>query len=490
MEIINMQKIKELEAVKTALNEASDLKSLLAVFDKFCYGGDKLESKAELGRVTFVVTAKGQEVETAFTVIDASKIIASNTLDGRINPDFPQTLQPRDRTRKSSILQVSKMASNLRPAQLADSGLSSHGSPIIGRDGVVESGNGRTMSIQKAYIEGKANDYKQYLIDNAPLYGLEKRIIGTMDSPILVRVRLSDVDRAQFARDSNLSDLQSMSAAETAWVDAESVTDSMMQQFNPSETGNLLAESNRPFISSFLKEIGDNSTAGLLTSDGRPTKQLIDRVQNAIFAKAYKNERLVKLVAEEPDPEIRNILNAMNGAASAFVQMQYLDGEVHKHASTELVKAVGDYVEFGEQKRKTLAADALDALVNATELVRQAKDSGQSIEEIINQKDMFASDNIAGETLARFIAANNRSAKRLTTAFKLLADAINNELIHQGMAAGDLFGGGEMTIIDVLAQVSVELESEFGKGLSQVSMFESLSSNSKRILLRYSMVFG
>ncbi|MCV5648823.1 hypothetical protein OFN55_39480, partial [Escherichia coli] len=82
----------------------------------------------------------------------------------------------------------------------------------------------------------------------------------------------------------------------------------------------------------FLREIGDTATAGLLTADGRPTKQLIDRIQNAIFAKAYKDERLVRLVSEEPDPEMRNILTALNTAASDFAQMQSLSGDAHHDA--------------------------------------------------------------------------------------------------------------------------------------------------------------
>ncbi|MEC6833046.1 hypothetical protein VXS06_14860 [Photobacterium toruni] len=457
------------------ISTSSSFKELLNIFNSYLKSADINTRKSGLGRVAYVVTAKGQEVATAFKIIDAKNLIPSNTLDGRINPEFPQELQPRDRTRKSSLMQVAKMAGNLSPALLSDSGLSSHGSPIIGRDGVVESGNGRTMAIQKAYVEGKADSYKEYLVNNAPLYGVESDKVKAMQSPVLVRVRLSDVDRAKFARDSNLSDLQSMSAAETAWVDAEVINDKMMQQFNPSDSGNLLAKSNQPFINSFLTEIGDNSTAGLMTADGRPTKQLIDRIQNAIFAKAYKSERLVSLVAEEADPEVRNILNAMNGAASAFVQMQYLDGEAHKQTADSLVSAVDSYSNADEQERNSLADDALNALVGAAELVRQAKTSGQSVDELIAQKDMFATDDIASETLARFIATNNRSSKRLTMAFKMLADSINDELTHQGQAVGDLFGGGEVNLVDILAKVSRDLELELGEGFNQSSLFESLS---------------
>ncbi|WP_308169524.1 hypothetical protein [Vibrio metschnikovii] len=424
------------------------------------------------GRTSYVVTAKGDEVETTFKLVEASNLIPSNTQSGRINPDFPQELQPRDRTRLSSQMQISKMANELRPQQLTDSGLSSHGAPIIGNDGVVESGNGRSIAIIKAYNEGKANHYRQYLIDNAERFNLDVHKIQAMNAPVLVRERVTELDRAKFARDSNLSDLQQMSAAETAWVDAERIDDKMIALFQPSETGNLLARSNQSFMNSFLTEIGDNSTAGLLTEDGRPTKQLIERMQNAVFAKAYKNEKLVKLVAEEPDPEIRNVLNALNGAAAKFVEMQYLSGEAHR----QTVSLLGDAVEIVENE-PSLADSALDSLVRATELVRASKESGQDIDELLAQAGLFGDNDPEAEALARFIATNNRSAKRMTAAFKAMAEAINNELLHQGQAIGDMFGGGKATLIDILGRVNQELEND---GVQSGFMFESMNKVDKQ----------
>lgn len=426
---------------------------------------DEIESK--LGRTSYVVTAKGDEVETAFKLVDASGLIPSNTQDGRVNPAFPQELQPRDRTRVASKMQISKMANELRPQQLTDSGLSSHGAPIVGADNVVESGNGRTMAIVKAYGDGKAENYRKYLIDNAERFDLDVRKIKSMAAPVLVRERITELDRSKFAKDSNLSDLQQMSAAETAWVDAERIDDKMIAQFQPSETGNLLARTNQGFINSFLTEIGDNSTAGLLTEDGRPTKQLIERMQNAVFAKAYKNEKLTKLVAEEADPEIRNVLNALNGAAAQFVEMQYLSGEAHKQATSLL----SDAVEIATDE-PNLAESALESLVKATELVRQAKDTGQNINELLAQAGLFGDNDPEAEALARFISNNNRSAKRMTEAFKAMAEAINQELLHQGQAMGDMFGGGGATLIDILGRVNQELES--GNGQSGF-LFESMS---------------
>ena len=443
-----------------AIDNTASVDSLVALVASLHY------SQTGLGRTSFVVTSKGLEVKTGFKVIDARSLVISNNLDGTINPKFPAELQPRDRTRMSSKIQVSKIAGNLRPAQLTDSGLSSHGAPIVGPDNVVESGNGRSMGILRAYEQGQADSYRQYLIEHAGDYGLKAADIEKMDMPVLVRERVTELDRAKFARDSNQSDLQEMAASEKAFVDAEMLDERLMAMFAPSEEGNLLARSNDSFIRSFMKEIGDTATAGLVTTDGRPTKQLIDRIQNAIFAKAYKDERLVKLVAEEPDPEMRNILTALNTAASDFAQMQMLSGDVHKQAVGGLVSGVEEVSGLDKQ--------AIAALQDAINLVRQAKDSGQAIEEAIAQQGLFEETSKEAEALALFIVANNRSAKRIGAAFKKLAQKINAELTHQQQALGDMFGGGDLLLVDVLSAVSREIEEEFGEGKGlNFAMFES-----------------
>lgn len=433
--------------------------------------------QTSLGRTSFVVTSKGAEVKTGFKVVNARSLIISNNLDGTINPLFPAELQPRDRTRMSSKIQVSKIAGNLRPAQLSDSGLSSHGAPIVGPDNVVESGNGRSMGILRAYEQGQADDYRQYLIDHASDYGLKGEDIAKMEMPVLVRERITDVDRAQFARDSNLSDLQEMAASEKAFVDAEMLDERLMALFLPSDEGNLLSRSNDAFIRAFMREIGDTATAGLVTTDGRPTKQLVDRVQNAIFAKAYKDERLVKMIAEEPDPDMRNILTALNTAANDFAQMQMLSGDAHKNTVNGLVGGVEEVSGLDKQ--------AIAALQEAINIVRQAKDSGQALEEVIAQQGLFEETSKEAEALALFIVANNRSAKRMGAAFKKMAQKINDELTHQQQALGDMFGGGNLSLNDVLTAVSAEIEAEYGEGKGlNFAMFESTPGQNDSYIAR------
>lgn len=422
------------------------------------------------GRVAFVNTPTGDKVETAFRVIEVDDLIISNTLDGRVNPEYPQNLQPRDRTRKTSMLQIEKIAGDLQPEQLTDSGLTSQGAPIIGLDRVVESGNGRTLAIAKAYQAGNAKGYKQYIVENAALYGLKSTVVLGMKEPVLVRVRKTEMDRAKFTRDSNRSDLQAMSAAETAWVDAETISRDMMQMFRPADNGNLLTRDNQHFVDKFMSEVGSAGAAGLYTSDGKPTKQMVDRLQNAIFAKAYKSEKLVKLVAEETDPEIRNVLHALNFAAADFVTMQELDGRAHDSVTTNMIDRIDDYSKTDVSERTGLAAEALESLIKATELVREAKATGQTIDAVISQQDMFSDSDPAGEALAAFISANNRSAKRLAFGFKALAQGINKELEHKAASIGDMFGGGDLTLIDVITSVNQEIINEFGNDANTIDI--------------------
>lgn len=428
------------------------------------------------GRVSYVATVKGASVRTAFKLVEANALIPSNGLDGRLNGAYPQELQPRDRTRVSSVMQITKLSRSLQPARLADSGLSSHGAPIIGPDRVVESGNGRTMAIIKAYVEGNAGEYRRYLEDNAELYGFTTSQVKSFSSPVLVRVRLDEVDRVQFTKDSNISDMQAMSPTEQARIDAEAMDDGVMSLFAPGSSGDLLAASNRPFVSAFLAKLTGEQAAGLLTADGRPTRQVIDRIRGAMFARAYQNDSLLQLAIEEPDPEIRNVLTALTTAAPQFVQMRALSGEAHKQTTDALAESV--------DMNRTLDEQALSALVEATTIVREARNNGQTVPEYLAQGDMFGDRDPQAAALATFIAANNRSTKRMAEAFTLMADEICQVLAHKGSAVSDMFGAPPVDLVSVLARVSDHMAEAYGeKAGIQVGMFDSFNFARQALLL-------
>lgn len=56
------------------------------------------------------------------------------------------------------------------------------------------------MGIIKAYQDGNADRYREYLIEHATEFGIRPEKVESMTAPVLVRRRLTKVDRVQFAR--------------------------------------------------------------------------------------------------------------------------------------------------------------------------------------------------------------------------------------------------------------------------------------------------
>ncbi len=358
--------------------------------------------------VKIFIPSTGAEIKAKLTVVSGKDLIPSHDKDGAVNPEYPEQLQPRDRKKGASRIQIGKMSSNLKPELLADSGSVDSGSPIIGTDGIVESGNARTLAILKAYEKGKAKKYLAYLRKNAESYGLTKADINAMEHPVLVRVRqgkMTMTERAEFARLANESGTAPMTPAETAKADAARITDDDMKVYAPSDDGNILAPSNRSFLTTFGSRLGDLASGGMTTTDGGWTKQFADRVQAAVFHKAYENEALLALMAEEADPGIKNILAALGQAAPAFARAR----------------------SAGEMGDLDLIAD----MVTAIELIKQTNVQGASIDQLLNQEDMFGGVDPAVGKIAKFIEDNIRSAKKLGEGFSKMAAGLEAEMAQQ-----------------------------------------------------------
>ena len=355
------------------------------------------------GKTGRVFTPKGKEIEVRYEIVDANDLVASHDLNGSINPDYPKELQPRDRGRSASKAQILSMANKINPELLGDSAKVSDGAPIVGPDGIVESGNGRTIALREAYRSGKADSYRKWLENNADKFGLSREEISSVENPVLVRTRLTDVDRAEFSREANQSDLASMSPSELAKSDAERISDDHMAVLNVPESGNILALANRPFVKRFLDMIGPQEAAQYYSKETGYTKQLANRIQNAIFAKAYGDERLLSLTAEESDPEIKNLISALNIAAP----------------------------EFARAKSAIMGIEGLDVtshIVEAAGIIRTARNSGVKLEEFLAQQNMFREYHPNSINVARFFDTNKRSAKKMGEALSTMASAMSREI--------------------------------------------------------------
>ena len=68
---------------------------------------------------------------------------------------------------------------------------------------MIETGNGRTIAIKRVYKQNteKAQEYRNWLIENADKFGLDRNAVEKAKEPVLVRVRLTEVDRVVFTQE-------------------------------------------------------------------------------------------------------------------------------------------------------------------------------------------------------------------------------------------------------------------------------------------------
>jgi len=317
------------------------------------------KAPAITGRKSTAKTEAGTEIEFDYDIYDINDIIASHDTNLRANPLYPAEKQPRGRARMASEAQINKITRELAPERLGENPLVSEGAPIVDKSAIVESGNARIIALQRLYESksDKAKEYKQFLIDNAEKFGLDVDKIRDIANPVLVRRRLSDVDIDKFIREANVPTVAAMSATEQALSDAKMLSDETLAMFDVGETGEIDTAANRDFVRRFFKEIATETEYGrYFTKEGLTSQEGINRIRNAIFAKAYENPEIVEKLSESTDVNIRNIVNAMVSIAPrlSILKNEIKKGNRHKYDITKDIAQASEKLSFLRNQNKTV----------------------------------------------------------------------------------------------------------------------------------------
>lgn len=99
------------------------------------------------------------------------------------------------------------IAHQIDPARLVEAADDAGGAPIVGRDGIVETGSARTIALQRIYRQNgqKAVEYRAHLAEQASRLGLDPAAVQAMRKPVLVRVPDEPVTPAMPSRSSSRS---------------------------------------------------------------------------------------------------------------------------------------------------------------------------------------------------------------------------------------------------------------------------------------------
>jgi hypothetical protein len=268
-----------------------------------------------------------------YRVVELDDLIASNTATGGINPDYDATLQPRMRERAASVRQVDQMAKNLvAEAYLWDFKTLDKGAMIIGSDLMVESGNGRTLALRRARDteQERWDDYQAKLRGQAAALGIADELEGKA-APVLVRERISDVDRAAFAREANAAPVLQMSPLEQARIDAGRLSTETLLSLEVKEDQSidkaLRAAANRGFVASFTETLPENERAMLMRKNGTLNQMGIWRMKAALFTRAFPGEageRIAETFLEALDSDVRNFENSISATLPRITRAESL----------------------------------------------------------------------------------------------------------------------------------------------------------------------
>lgn len=421
------------------MDSAETVRAELAKLDNPQQQSNTVQSKTET-----VVTPAGREFEVRHKVVEASDLITSNLDSGAINAEYPQALQPRDRTTLKSVTQVNDIANKLNPKLLGDSASSTNGAPIVSPGNEVESGNGRTLAIRKAYQIGKADAYKAWLVEQ----GYD---VDNMQQPVLVRERITPMNMAErvaYTTESNQRDTLDMSPSEQAMSDAPKVMDIL----HLVQGGSFNNTANREFVNAFLTGVASKNERGtMLDKDGVSlTQDGYRRIESALLAAAFNDAQIISQVIESKDSDIKAIGNALIEAAPQWAQV--------RKGVQEGILVEGVNVEAN--------------LVEAVHLVRKARQQNLSLSEMLNQDDIFdgSIDQVTKDFISIFYSGDKlnkaRSSQKVADALKSYA-----QLAMTAKATPNLFGDAPLSNEQILGQVHDRLKQ--GEAEKQQDIFSS-----------------
>ena len=416
------------------------------------------------GKKTNVYTDSGKKIPVQYRVVSADDLITSHDANAlEINPGYPAALQPRDRERVMMRQQVTGMANTLRPEDLADGRNLNQGAPLIRSDGVVLNGNGRTIAIARAQARNKerATAYRDYLVENAALFGFSKDEIENVKNPVLVREVQGDISEG-LMQDiiSSTTGGARMGASEAAQADAEKITYAMLDAYVPNEKGDLTTAANRNFVAGILhKIVGNGEMNAYLDKDGHVNADGIQRVKRALFACAYGDDELIAKMAESTDDDIRNVSNGMMAAAPMVARLAVKKGVPYVK---ELQDAISD------------AVKQLDTL----------RRSGESVKDYLGAQALFAEHEDSAEMRAilSFLDGNKRSGKRIATFFSRIAKELDEMETPSG---NELFDAEIPSLMDVLEGARQYAENGgqdglFGNDVQEVAEIKKALTNLAR----------
>lgn len=333
-----------------------------------------------IGYEDTAATADGTEYPVYYAVVEAEDILTSNDINGQTVKEFSDP-------------------------------------EVAGARAIA--GNGRIAGIKEAYARGNAEKYRASLAMDYKRTGIPEGAVTELKHPVLVRVLAPEYVTKNLADKSNTSGIARMTLRERAKNDAARIN---LDQLEFDENGAITDDTVKGFISQLPAE----ERAELTTKDGRINKTAKDRVEAAIFAKAYNNDYLISLLTETDSVEARSVLKTLLQLAPKVASLSGSELNI----SESLVTAAGKIITGVKRRYK--------------------------LKDIVAQRELD-SDPIADSIVSLF-AKDARSTKQVVETVTDLIEAIKTS---SESGTGDLFGETKITKGDISGLFDRMIESRY-----------------------------
>lgn len=227
--------------------------------------------------------------------------------------------QPRDRSRINSDAWIAETAGRLDPAQLMPSPNAAMGTPIVGPDGMIESGNGRFGVIERAY-ERHPDRIAAY---RAAVEQAGFVIPAGLERPVLIARRQTDLtreQRIQMTIDAQDSGVAEMTPTEKAMAFGRAMDGPRLGLFDPALS--LTDDGNGGFVRAMLEALPKSARNAMVTKEGKLNRHGEQQLREAIFARAWDDPDMVELFVEADPEELGGLLKALERSVPEWAALK------------------------------------------------------------------------------------------------------------------------------------------------------------------------
>lgn len=328
----------------------------------------KNKSSQVEGRKREITIADGSKIKGQYKVVSSDDILASHNeenfskTNGYPTNERGETINDRDYERdKNAQAEVSKIAQDY-------DGRAIQQTPVVTKEGVVVDGNNRVMSRKLAAKKGTDTKYKEALVNEADMYGINPDDIANVKNPIIVFEAENSLPyTTETLSKFNKQDKKEKSSSGKAVEFSKTLSDKAKRQIaevydlaeRPSDvTSDVKSVKQLRDILLNNNIIQSNEIPRYFDVDkGVMTKEGVSLMENIALGSAF-NEQTINTLSLQGMGDIRNKI------------LQSLVGLINN-------SKLADEFQLGNE------------ITKAIEVIYQLKTSKQSIDEYLDQPDIF-----------------------------------------------------------------------------------------------------